>query len=89
MADSKFLIALSLIAAASPVSAGQPESTGQGAPAASADSRYCLRMEPITGTRIGGIRCETREEWARLELDIDKEWPREGVKIIGPNESAM
>jgi hypothetical protein len=46
-------------------------------------------MEPITGTRFGGIRCETREEWARLELDIDEEWPREGVRIIGPNRSDM
>jgi hypothetical protein len=89
MACKTLVVALSLIAAASPAAAEQAAPPLEGAPEASSDSKYCLRMEPITGTRIGGIRCETREEWARLELDIDKEWPREGVKIIGPNESAM
>ena len=39
--------------------------------------------EPITGSRIETTRCETRQEWARLEVDLDKEWPKEGVRVIG------
>lgn len=85
MAYRKLVVALSMIAAASPGLAGQPEPMREemGAPAASPGARYCLRMEPITGTRIVTIRCETREEWARLEVDLDKEWPKEGVRVIG------
>jgi hypothetical protein len=85
MACKELIVALSMIAAASPVLAGQPEPMREevGAPAASPGARYCLRIEPITGTRIETIRCETREEWARLEVDLDKEWPREGVRVIG------
>ena len=83
MAYKQFVVALCMIAA-SPVSAGQPEPMqGEGAPAASADARYCLRIEPITGSRIETTRCETRQEWARLEVDLDKEWPKEGVRVIG------
>ena len=85
MACKELIVALSMIAAASPVLAGQPEPMREevGAPAASPGARYCLRIEPITGTRIETIRCETREEWARLEVDLDREWPREGVRVIG------
>ena len=85
MACKELIVALSMIATASPVLAGQPEPMREevGAPAASPGARYCLRIEPITGTRIETIRCETREEWARLEVDLDREWPREGVRVIG------
>lgn len=89
MARKTLIVALTLIAAGSPVAAGQPDLPLEGAPEAGADAKYCLRMEPITGTRIGGIRCETREEWARMQLDIDQEWPREGVRIVGPSRSDM
>ena len=89
MARKTLIVAFGLIAAASPVAAQPPAAPLEGVPEASADSRYCLRMEPITGTRIGGIRCETREEWARMQLNLDEEWPREGVRIIEPNRSDM
>jgi len=52
------------------------------------DARYCLRVEPNTGSRIEAIRCETRQEWAELGVDVDKEWAREGVRVVergGPN----
>jgi uncharacterized protein YjhX (UPF0386 family) len=39
-------------------------------------------MAPITGSRIETIRCETREEWALLEVDLDNEWAKEGVRVI-------
>jgi putative hemolysin len=83
MACRKFVVALGMIAAASPVAASQPDPNVEaGAPAASPEARYCLRIEPITGTRIESIRCETREGWAQLEIDVDKEWAKEGVRVI-------
>ena len=64
------LIALSLITTAQ-------------APAGSAGTRYCLRIEPIIGTRIETIQCKTREEWAMLEIDVDQEWAENGVRVEG------
>jgi Spy/CpxP family protein refolding chaperone len=79
----KKLFALSMIVATSPVLAAQPEAAPEaGAPMAPADARYCLRVEPVTGSRIETIRCETREAWAQLEVDVDQEWPTEGVRVI-------
>ena len=84
MAYRTLIIALSIIAAASPASAGQPEpGLEAGAPEAPAGAKYCLRLEPITGTRIESIRCDTREGWALMEIDVDKEWAKEGVRVIG------
>jgi len=82
MACKEYIVALSMIVAASPVSAGQPDPTEAGAPAAPADARYCLWIEAVTGTRLETIRCETREGWAELEVDVDKEWAKEGVRVI-------
>jgi hypothetical protein len=81
------LIALTILAAASPAAAVQPDTNmeGAGAPAAAPDARYCLRVEPETGSRIEMIRCETRWEWSELGVDIDREWAREGVRVIGPS----
>ena len=84
MARKALVAALCMIA--SPVSATQPEPPLQaGAPAAPADARYCLRVAPITGTRIESVVCETRAEWAQLEVDVDKEWAEEGVRVIPPS----
>lgn len=77
-------VAFGMIAAASPAIAAQPEPMpGEAAPAATADAKYCLRVEPITGSRIEMVRCETRQEWAMLGVDVDKEWAEEGVRVIG------
>jgi hypothetical protein len=79
----KQLFALSLIFVASPLAASQSEmSPTIGAPAAGPDARYCLRVEPITGTRIGGIRCLTREEWADGDVDVDEAWAKDGVRVV-------
>ena len=76
--------AMTLMAAISPAVAARPDPVpGEGAPAASADARYCLRTEPTTGSRIELIRCETRLEWSLLGVDIDREWAKEGVRVIG------
>jgi hypothetical protein len=86
MAYKELLVALSMIACASPVSAELPGPTGEAtAPAAGPGARYCLRVDPATGSRIETIRCETRETWAELDVDVDKEWATEGVRVISSN----
>ena len=78
------VVALSMIFAASAVSAAnfQPM-PATGAPAGTPESRYCLRVDPITGSRMETIQCRTREEWAQLEVDVDQEWAENGVRVIG------
>ena len=70
------LVALSAAAIASPLSAMAQ------APAASPNAKYCMRVEPVTGSRIETIQCWTREEWAELGVDVDKDWPTEGVRVL-------
>jgi len=84
MPHRKMALAFSLIVvAASPVLARPAErNPGTGAPAAGPNARYCLRVEPVTGSRIESVRCWTREEWTELGVDIDKDWAKEGVRVI-------
>jgi hypothetical protein len=82
MAYKEVLLALGMIVATSPVSAGLPQPAREPAPTAPPDARYCLRVEPVTGSRIETIECNTREEWAQLEVDVDKEWADNGVRVI-------
>ena len=84
MSHRKWTAAFSLIVVAvSPVLA-QPAARNEmaGAPAAGPDARYCLRVEPVTGSRVERIRCWTREQWAGLGVDVDREWAKEGVRVI-------
>jgi hypothetical protein len=72
-----------IVVAASPVLAlPAPHDPGSGAPAAGPHARYCLKVEPFTGSRIESVRCWTREEWTELGVDIDKDWAKEGVRVI-------
>lgn len=80
MGHNELLVALSMVAAALP-SAANPGAAG--APAGSPTTRYCLRVEPVTGSRIETIQCRTREEWAQLDLNVDQEWAENGVRVIG------
>lgn len=75
------LIAFSLIAATSqePPANTAPAVT---APAGGPETRYCLRVDPLAGSRIETIQCKTRDEWAALEIDVDQEWAENGVKTI-------
>lgn len=82
MAHKELIMVLSVIAAASPVSASSPEPIPAAAPAAGPDAQYCLRIEASTGTILERVRCKTRDEWASLDVDVDKEWAREGVAIV-------
>ena len=87
MAHKEWLLALTLIVATSPVSAAG-EDRPQVFPAAVAptgtpQTQYCMYIETITGSRLEEIKCWTREEWAERGVDVDKDWPKEGVRTIG------
>lgn len=87
MAWKHILLASFLVAGAVPIAASQAQNSGDavtaGAPEAPEGALYCLKMEPITGTRIGSILCWTRQEWADNEVDLDKAWAEDGVEVIG------
>lgn len=72
--------ALSLLAATLPPASSGPPATP--APAGTPNTRYCLRVDPPTGSRIETIQCRTRDEWAQLEVDVDQEWSQNGVRVI-------
>ena len=82
MAHKHLILALGLLMAASPVSATRPEPIPPTAPAGTPDTRYCMWVEAHTGSRIETVECWTREEWALGDVDVDKEWPKEGVRVI-------
>jgi hypothetical protein len=83
MARIGLIAAFCAIAVASPVTAAQPEpDPDQLAPSAGPDAKYCLRVE-LTGNIIEPVRCWTREKWADQGVDVDKEWAKEGVRVIG------
>lgn len=74
------MVALSLMLATSQPAAGDPGTAG--APAGDASTRYCLRVDPITGSRMETIQCRTREDWTSLEVDVDHEWAENGVRVL-------
>lgn len=71
-------IAFALIAVTT--QANQPQMVT--APAGGPETKYCLRVDPLPGSRIETIQCKTRDEWALLEVDVDQEWTENGVKTI-------
>ena len=81
MALKLSVVALGLLVAAAPLSAQPETDPGAGAPEAGPDARYCMRVE-LTGNVIEPIKCWTREQWADQGVDVDKEWAREGVRVI-------
>jgi hypothetical protein len=83
MAYKHLLIASSAIALASASWASQPQlPPPPGAPAAPPEARYCLRVDPTTGSKMETIRCETRETWASMDVDVDREWAMWGVRVV-------
>ena len=83
MAHKALVVAFSMIVATSPLSATSPDpAPGTAAPEASADAKYCMRVEAFTGSLIERVRCWTREEWAEQGVDVDKDWAKEGVAVI-------
>ncbi len=82
MARRALIVAFCMIAATSPLSAARPEPVPPTAPSGTPETRYCMKVDPFTGSRIETIKCWTREQWAEQGVDVDKEWPKEGVKVI-------
>lgn len=83
MALRVFVLVLGL-AAASPLSAARYDrGLGTPAPAGTPTTRYCMYVEAATGTRIELLECWTRAEWSENGVDVDQDWPREGVSVIG------
>lgn len=83
MASRKWVLALSMIAAVSPVSAASEGRTRMtSAPAGTPATRYCMRIEAFTGTLIEQVKCWTREQWAEQGVDLDRDWAREGIRTI-------
>lgn len=80
MALKHLAIALCTIMAASPASAVIPSD----APSATDGPNvlYCMRIEAITGSRLERVVCWTRDQWAWNEVDLDRDWPKEGVSIL-------
>ena len=78
MARTKLLIALSALIMAPSLAEAQSEP----APAGTAATRYCMRIE-LTGNIVEPVRCWTRDQWAEQGVDVDEEWAREGIRVIG------
>lgn len=84
MSHKKLAVTFSLIVVAvSPVLAQSDDRDNMaGAPAAGPEARYCLRVEPVTGTLVERVRCWTRAQWVEQGVDVDREWAKEGVSVI-------
>jgi hypothetical protein len=80
MAHAQLVFALGLAVASLPLPAGN--SGAVGAPPGGPSTKYCLRVDPTTGSRIETIQCRTREDWASLDVDVDQEWAENGVRVI-------
>jgi hypothetical protein len=81
MAYKGLALTLGAIIAGSAAANAQPSDTG--APSGTPDTRYCMRVEPQTGSRIESVECWTREQWADGGVDVDKDWAKEGVRTLG------
>jgi len=81
MATRKWALALAALAAAAPAAAMR-DARPATAPAGSPDTRYCMRIEATTGSRVEQVRCWTRAQWAAQGVDLDRDWPTEGVRTI-------
>jgi len=83
MSHWKWAVACSLAVAGSPASAHPPARDPMaGAPAAGRDARYCLRVEPVTGTLTERVRCWTRAQWDEQGVEVDKAWAEDGVSVV-------
>ena len=79
----KALLAFATIAAGSPLLAATlQEAAPSAAPPGNPNTLYCMHVDPVTGSNVQTIQCWTREEWAEQDVDLDKEWARNGVKVI-------
>lgn len=80
MALRKLAVALCVLAAASPATAVVPRDNP--AETDGPNVLYCMHIEAVTGSRLERVVCWTRAEWAYNDVDLDKDWPKEGVSIL-------
>lgn len=74
------LFAITLMLTTAPaVGASEP----QPAPSGTETTRYCLRLEAITGSHVETVQCWTRAEWADQDVNVDEVWSEDGVRVIG------
>ena len=86
MALKRLAAALMMVAAASPAystTTREPPAVNP-SPTDSPDTLYCMRIEPTTGMILELVRCWTRDKWAFHGVDLDKDWPINGVAIRHP-----
>jgi hypothetical protein len=82
MAQKKWLVGLSFTLAASPLTAAAQPMPSM-APPGNPGTLYCMHVDPITGSNVQTVQCWTRDEWADQDVDVDKEWAKNGVRTIG------
>jgi len=63
MSHASAILTFSLLVTAAPAVAGQ---------ASKDQTKYCLQVEPSTGSRIVTTECRTKAEWAELGVDVDE-----------------
>ncbi len=80
MANKALVAALGLVMSTSAAASTQPAPPA--APPGDAHTIYCMRVEPQTGSRIETVECWTREEWALGDVDVDKDWAENGVRVL-------
>jgi len=78
MAHTALMTVLSLAFAGAQTAGPVPPTAPPGTP----NTRYCMRVEPQTGSRLESVECWTREEWAEGGVDVDKDWAKEGVRVL-------
>ena len=63
-----------LTADAGSASAASPggSSNESAKPARADNTKYCVEVEQITGSRLNMTQCKTRAEWAKEGVDVDQ-----------------
>lgn len=79
----KMFLALGAIAAASSAAGASESVAGTGVPGGGPDTRYCMRVEAFTGSRIEPVKCWTRAKWEAQGVDVDMDWAKNGVRTVG------
>lgn len=80
MANRNAAVTVGLMILSAPLAAEPVPSTP--APVAGPNARYCMKVEPATGSLIEKVKCWTREQWADQGVDVDQVWAREGVTVL-------
>ena len=73
---------LAIAVTAGPLSAASAYDRPEIAPEGTATTRYCMRVEAVTGSRLEHVVCWTRSQWADQGVDVDRDWAKEGVRVL-------